>query len=102
MPKRCTMFHRTFTDRRIKPDIISKVFKWFGITKKKVEDQNVPIRLEERQPEFKQDILMLDDKIHEILEDGGHLVYLDETLFKSKDFMRRAYSNHDMNHKVMN
>ena len=37
LPKRATMFHRRFPNRRIKPRVISKIYRYFGITKKKVK-----------------------------------------------------------------
>ena len=55
--KRAQMFHRQFTNRRIKPRVISKIYRYFGITKKKVKVQNIPARLEERTEEFQQDVI---------------------------------------------
>ena len=57
LQKRSTMFHRQFPNRRIKPRVISVIYKYFGIKKKKVKVQNIPARLEERTPEFEQDVL---------------------------------------------
>ena len=37
LQKRCIMFHRQFPNRRIKPRVISKIYKYFGIKKKKVK-----------------------------------------------------------------
>ena len=91
------MFHRQFPNRRIKPRIISKVYKYFGITKKKVKVQNIPARLEERTTEFEQSVLQLDNQIHDAIAKGGHLVYLDETVFKKNDYTRQAYSNPKQN-----
>ena len=71
-----------------------------GLRKKKVRVQNVPARLNERQTEFTNSSLALDDKLNEILKEGGHLVFLDECLFKSRDFARSAWSNSKQNLEV--
>ena len=40
--KRCIMFHRRFTHRRIKKQVMTKVMKQAGMRKKKVTVRNVP------------------------------------------------------------
>ena len=82
------MFHRQFPDRRIKPGVLRKVYRMFGITKKKVEVSCVPRKFETRVQEFEQTTLTLDNKINEILKSGDHLVYVDEAVFKERDFQR--------------
>ena len=79
---RCTLFHRQFPDRRIKRGVMRKIYRWFGITKKKVEVSCVPRKFETRVQEFEQTTLRLDNKINKILESGDHLVYVDEAVFK--------------------
>jgi transposase len=71
-----------------------------GLKKKKVKVQNVPARLDDRLDEFANSSLILDNKINEILKEEGHLVFLDECLFKSRDFTRRAWSNPKQNLQV--
>ena len=83
---RCKMFHRQFPDRRIKPGVLRKIYRWFGITKKKVEVSCIPAKFETRVQEFEQTTLRLDNKINEIRQSGGHLVYVDEAIFKARDF----------------
>jgi hypothetical protein len=68
-----------------------------GLRKKKIKIKNVPARGEERYEEFENSILTLDNKINEILKEEGHLVFLDECLFKSRDFIRSAWSNPKQN-----
>ena len=64
-----------------------------GIKKKKVRIQNVPARGMERLDEFDDNVLALDKKIYEILKEDNHLLFLDECVFKARDFTRTAYSN---------
>ena len=52
IPKRCVIFHRTFTNRRIKKGVMLKVMHQAGLMKKKVEISNVAARKEERVDEF--------------------------------------------------
>ena len=68
-----------------------------GLRKKKIKIKNVPARGEARNKEFENSTLSLDNKINEILKKDGHLVFLDECLFKSRDFTRSAWSNPKQN-----
>ena len=68
-----------------------------GLRKKKIKIKNVPARGEARNNEFENSTLSLDNKINEILKEDGHLVFLDECLFKSRDFTRSAWSNPKQN-----
>jgi len=86
------MFHRCFPDRRISKGIMLKVMKLGGLKRKKIEISNIPARIEERYEEFDNSALTLDKKLHQILEEKGHLVFLDECIFKSRDFKRTAWS----------
>ena len=65
---------------------MSKVLKLAGLKKKKVEICNVPARKEERKEEFEHNTLTLDNKLHNVIQNKGHLVFLDECIFKSRDF----------------
>ena len=58
------------------------------IRKKKVHVCSAPARRDERIDEFKNATIALDDKLDEIIRQGGHVVYTDETVFKSRDFLR--------------
>ena len=86
------MFHRRFTHRRIKKQVMTKVMKRAGLRKKKVTVRNVPHNAIQRQTEFAQTTLNLDQKIFDILKADGHLVFIDECVFKSRDFKRTAWS----------
>ena len=70
-----------------------KVMRIAEIKKKKVRIQNVPARGMQRLEEFDNNVLALDKKINEILKEDNHLLFLDECVFKSRDFSRTAYSN---------
>ena len=65
-----------------------KVMKLAGLKKKKIEVSNIPNRLEERIQEFSGSTLTLDNRLHKILQEKYHLVFLDECVFKSRDFKR--------------
>ena len=86
LERRCVMFHRQFPWRRIKPGVLRKIYSQFGITRKKVEVSCVPNRMEARMHEFANTTVELDNKIDEILKAGHHLVYIDEAVFKQRDF----------------
>ena len=64
-----------------------------GLKKKTVKIQNVPARGHERQKEFDDKILALDNQIYKALKEGIKLVYLDECVFKARNFTRTAWSN---------
>jgi len=72
------------------------------LKKKKVEVQSIPARAEERTQEFDDNIVALDLKIKGIMsnKEPYTLVFLDETVFKQRDFARRAWSLPNMNHTV--
>ena len=70
-----------------------KIMKQAGLRRKKVFVSNIPARLEERYEEFENSAIVLDNKLHKIIEEKSHLVFLDECVFKSRDFKRLAWSN---------
>ena len=74
--------------RRIGHKVLRKIYQWFGVTKKKVEVTAVPNRFVERTGEFHQDTVSLDNLVDRILKSGDHLVYVDEAVFKQRDFQR--------------
>jgi hypothetical protein len=63
-----------------------------GLKRKKIEISNIPARLEERYEEFENSTVALDNRLHKILEEKGHLIFLDECVFKSRDFKKVAWS----------
>ena len=69
----------------------------FRITRKKVEVSCVPAKMETRVQEFEQSTLNLDNTMNEILNSESHLIYLDEAVFKERDFLRTSWSNHREN-----
>ena len=77
-----------------------KIMKRPGMSKKRVRVQRIAARREERQDEFNDATLVLDDKIYELQQSDAHIVYVDETLFKGKDFQKTAWSNMNANVKV--
>ena len=79
--------------RRIGKGVLRKIYRWFGVTKKKVEVTAVPNRFVERTGEFQQDTVSLDNTTDRIIKSGCHLVYVDEAVFKQRDFQRQAWSN---------
>ena len=86
------MFHRKFPDRRIKRGVMTKVMKIAGMSKRKVEICNIPAKKEQRVEEFADKTIALDNRLNTILLSGGHLVFLDECVFKSRDFTKKAWS----------
>ena len=65
-----------------------KVMKLAGLKKKKIEVSSIPNRFEERIQEFSGSTLTLDNRLNTILKEKSHLVFLDECIFKSRDFKR--------------
>jgi len=59
IPKRCVIFHRTFTNRRIKKGVMLKVMHQARLMKKKVEISNVASRKEERVDEFNYHFILI-------------------------------------------
>ena len=66
--------------------------KWSGLRLKKIEVSNIPAKKEQRVEEFENKTDSLDQKLQNIIESGGHLVFLDECIFKSRDFKKKAWS----------
>ena len=54
------MFHRKFTDRRIKKGVMLKVMKQAGLRLKKIEVSNIPAKKEQRVEEFETKTVNLD------------------------------------------
>ena len=71
--------------------------KQAGLRLKRVEVSNVPAKKEIREEEFDIKKLALDKKLHDIIEQGSHLCFLDEAVFKQRDFKRKAWSNPNEN-----
>ena len=99
--KRCVMFHRTYPNRRIGVSVVQRIYKMFGLKRKKIVVQSIPARIEERHGEFMETTLSLDDKLHQLDKEGAHIVMLDEYVFKSRDFKRQAWSNIGVNLTVL-
>lgn len=77
-----------------------KVMRNAGLRRKKIEISNIPGRLEERFEEFDNSTIALDNKLQKVLDEKGHLVFLDECVFKSRDFKKVAWSGPYQNLKV--
>ena len=92
LPMRCIMFHRRFTDKRIKPWVLRKIMFKAGIRKKKVNVLNAPRRKTARLDEFEAKITRLDDQVFELLEGGKHLIFCDECIFKARGFQDTAWA----------
>lgn len=71
-----------------------------GLKRKKIQINNIAARIEQRYEEFDNSTTTLDNKLHDILEGKGHLVFLDECLFKSRDFAKFAWSAPNQNLRV--
>ena len=52
----------------------------------------MPANGERRSNEFRGKILELDKKLYDAENAKAHIIYLDETIFKGRDFRRYAYS----------
>ena len=57
-----------------------------GLRRKTVVVANIPNRLEARREEFDEKILALDLQVKEILEQKGHLIFVDESIFTGRGF----------------
>ena len=64
---------------------------------KKIEVSNVPARREQRIEEFEDKTIALDKQLYDIMASDGHLLFLDECVFKQRDFKRRTWSNSNEN-----
>ena len=53
-----------------------------------------------RLEEFSEKIVALDEQVHRIIEQGGHLVFTDECIFKSRGFSKFAWANPNENVEV--
>ena len=76
------MFHRQFPNRRITKKVLSQVMRDAGLTKKKVVITNAPRNAYKGQ--YDEQILALDEKITEVIQQKGHLLWLDEATFTSR------------------
>ena len=61
-----------------------------GISKKKIMVRSLPRT--RTMDYYDDDILNLDIRISSIQQEGGHLIFCDESIFKARDFNRNAWS----------
>ena len=71
---------------------MTKVMKIAGMKKKKIEVSSAPAKKMERIDEFRSSTVILDNKIYDIIKESGHLIFLDECIFKHRDFLKKAWS----------
>ena len=74
-----------------------KLMKRAGVRMKKIEICNVPTRKEARVEEFEDKTVALDKKLYELYTKNQHVLFLDEAIFKSRDFRKKAWSNYKQN-----
>lgn len=60
----------------------------------------MPARRTARLGEYERKTMQLYKQVKQILDDGGHLVFLDESIFKARDFQRSAWAASGENIKV--
>ena len=72
--------------------MLLRIYKTAGVKLKKIQVQSVPAKEEKRTEEFRQKVIDLDQKLHDAANEKAHIVYIDETVFKGRDFKRYAYS----------
>jgi hypothetical protein len=63
-----------------------------GLRKKIISIRKVPQRKTQRLEEFATKLVALDDKIKQIIKEGGHLVFADEAIFSARGYQMRAWS----------
>ena len=66
--------------------MMSKIMRRAGMKKKTVRVSNAPQRKTLRITEMEDKILKLQKEVHAVQESGEHLVFIDECVFKSRDF----------------
>ena len=67
---------------------------------KKIKVFNAPQRKSMRLEEFEDKIMALDKQVDRIIEQGGHLVFTDECVFKARGFSKFAWANPHENVEV--
>jgi len=63
-----------------------------GFRKKMIRVINAPQRKSDRVDEFEDKIVKLWETVSRIIEQGGHLVFCDETIFKARGFQTHAWA----------
>ena len=86
------LFHRQFPNRVIKPKDYSTVLKFNGYKFKKVKTKNMPKKKDKLYRKYAEQTIELRDRINSIIEQGGHLVFADECVFKARGYQRQAWS----------
>ena len=83
---RCTLFHRQFPDRWLDRFTLGQLYRNAGIKKKAIAVRRAPQRKTQRLQEFEDRILELHEQVERIVSTGGHLVFIDESIFTSQGF----------------
>ena len=89
---RCTLFHRQFPDRWIDRFTLGQLYRNAGIKKKAIVVRRVPERRTQRLQEFEDRVLELHEHVQSIVARGGHLVFIDESVFTARSFQMRAWA----------
>ena len=89
---RCTLFHRRFNDRWIARHTLARLYRNLGIKKKAIIVKRVPQRKTQRMGEFEKKVVQLNQNVRQIVERGGHLVFIDESTFTARSFQMRAWA----------
>ena len=90
LPHRCKLFHYTWTDKRITPQSLSKLYRKKGIRLKAVRHFKLP-------PNYSMDkYIRLVNEVKERLIDAKskrlRIIYLDETVFTKWTYQTRDYA----------
>ena len=92
LTERAKLFHRQFPNRVIQPKHYSKILKFNGYKFKRVKTKNVPQKKDKLYKKYALMTIDLRDKVNQILKDGGHLIFADECVFKSRGYQKQAWS----------
>ena len=72
--------------------MLLRIYRPAGMKLKKIKVQAVPAKAVKRSEEFRQKVVELDSQLYDATNEKAHIVYLDETVFKGRDFTKYAYS----------
>ena len=89
LAQRCVLFHRVWTNKRITPPALSKLYRKQGVRLKAVRQFKLPSDCD-----LDRYVRLVDEcreEVKDAIKNGIRLIYLDETVFTKRTYQTRDY-----------
>ena len=95
IPERCTLFHRTYTDKFIKPWRLRAVYRVNGIKKKVIRTKKMPEKAQDGRYESLKETMR--SQMKSAMEQGRSIIWLDEIMFSRTHYKTHEWSKRKSN-----